>query len=93
MFAMEYKKIGLNVLFYRRAKGWTQQQLSTQSSVSRSRISDIERGREAIKLETLMMLANALEIDYRVLLENKEKSYKNFLGGIYYARESRKSYH
>lgn len=72
MFAMEYKKIGLNVLFYRRAKGWTQQ-LSTQSSVSRSRISDIERGREAIKLETLMMLANALEIDYRVLLENKEK--------------------
>ena len=72
MFAMEYKKIGLNVLFYRRAKGWTQQQLSTQSSVSRSRISDIERGREAIKLETLM-LANALEIDYRVLLENKEK--------------------
>ena len=48
MFAMEYKKIGLNVLFYRRAKGWTQQQLSTQSSVSRSRISDIERGREAI---------------------------------------------
>ena len=73
MFAMEYKKIGLNVLFYRRAKGWTQQQLSTQSSVSRSRISDIERGREAIKLETLMMLANALEIDYRVLLENKEQ--------------------
>ena len=70
---MEYKKIGLNVLFYRRAKGWTQQQLSTQSSVSRSRISDIERGREAIKLETLMMLANALEIDYRVLLESKEQ--------------------
>lgn len=73
MFAMEYKKIGLNVLFYRRAKGWTQQQLSAKSSVSRSRISDIERGRETIKLETLMMLANALEIDYRVLLENKEK--------------------
>ena len=73
MFAMEYKKIGLNVLFYRRAKGWTQQQLSAKSSVSRSRISDIERGREAIKLVTLMMLANALEIDYRVLLESKEQ--------------------
>lgn len=69
MFSMEHRKIGLNVLHHRRMKGWTQEELSAKSDVSRSRISDIERGRQTCKLDTLMMLANAFEIDYKELLK------------------------
>ena len=70
MFCKEYKKIGLNVLFYRRARGWTQEKLSAQSGVSRSRISDIERGRKSFTLDSIMLIAKALEIDYRELLKD-----------------------
>lgn len=69
MFAMEYKRIGLNILYHRRSKGWTQEMLANKSGVSGSRISDIERGKEAFKIDSLMMLAKALEIDYRELLK------------------------
>lgn len=69
MFSMEYKRIGLNILYYRRAKGWTQEMLARKSGVSRSRISDIERGKEAFKIDSLMMIAKALEVDYRELLK------------------------
>ena len=55
MFAMEYKRIGLNILYHRRSKGWTQEMLANKSGVSRSRISDIERGKEAFKIDSLMM--------------------------------------
>ncbi|MBR2139397.1 MAG: helix-turn-helix transcriptional regulator [Phascolarctobacterium sp.] len=70
VFSLEHKKIGLNVLNHRRMKGWTQEDLSAKSGVSRSRISDIERGRQTPKLDTIMMIAKALEIDYVELLKN-----------------------
>lgn len=31
MFAMEYKRIGLNILYHRRSKGWTQEMLANKS--------------------------------------------------------------
>ena len=33
MFAMEYKKIGAKILYYRRLKGWTQRELGIMSGV------------------------------------------------------------
>lgn len=69
MFAMEYKRIGLNILYHRRNKGWTQEMLALKSGVSRSRISDIERGKEAFKIDSLMLIAKALGIDYRMLFK------------------------
>ena len=58
MFQKEYQRIGLN-----------QETLANLSGVSRSRISDIERGCETFKLSSLMLIAKALEIDYRELLK------------------------
>lgn len=69
MFAMEYKRIGLNILYHRRNKGWTQEMLAHKSGISRSRISDIERGKEAFKIDSLMLIAKALGIDYRMLFK------------------------
>jgi len=47
----------------------SQETLATLSGVSRSRISDIERGSEPFKLSSLMLIAKALNIDYRELLK------------------------
>ena len=69
MFTDEYKKIGLNLLLARRRRGLSQEQLSDLSGVSRARISDMERGKETFKLDTLMMLAKAMDMDYQELLK------------------------
>lgn len=69
MYADEYKKIGLNILCKRRIKGLSQEHLASLAKVSRARISDIERGKETFKLDTLLAIANALEMDYKELLK------------------------
>ena len=71
MFTNEYKKIGLNILCARRLKGLSQEELAVKSGVSRSRISDLERGKDVCKLDTLMLLAQALDMDYRELLKSE----------------------
>lgn len=70
MFALEYKKIGIKILSNRRLKGWTQQQLSEKSGVSRARISDIECGKGPYNIESLFLICKALEIDMQILFKN-----------------------
>ena len=65
MFTNEYKKIGLNILRARRIKRLSQEELAAKSGVSRSRISGLERGKDVCKLNTLMLLAQALDMDYQ----------------------------
>lgn len=69
MFAMEYKKIGIKVLASRRLKGFTQKELSELSGVSRPRISDIERGKGPYNLESLLLIAKALNVNIGDLIE------------------------
>lgn len=71
MFAMEYKKIGAKILYYRRLKGWTQGELGIMSGVSSARISDIECGKGPYNIESLMLIAKALDVDITVLMDNK----------------------
>ena len=71
MFAMEYKKIGAKILYYRRLKVWTQRELGIMSGVSRARISDIECGKGPYNIESLMLIAKALDVDITVLMDNK----------------------
>ena len=65
----ECRRIGLNILYRRKELKMTQEALAKLSGVSRSRISDIERGREVFKISSLMLIAEALDIDYRDLLK------------------------
>ena len=64
MFEDIYKRIGFNLLKQRRLKGWTQEQLSERSGVSRSRISKMENGKENLNIESLILIAQSLEIGY-----------------------------
>ena len=66
----ECRRIGLNIMFRRKELQMTQETLANLSGVSRSRISDIERGREVFKISSLMLIAEALRIDYRELFKS-----------------------
>ncbi len=70
MFILEYKAIGAKILYYRRLKGWTQKELSDASGVSRSRISDIECGKGPYNIETILLIVQALKIEYQLLMRN-----------------------
>ena len=69
MFEDIYKRIGFNLLKQRRLKGWTQEQLSERSGASRSRISKMENGKENFNIESLILIAQSLEIDFIELLK------------------------
>lgn len=69
MLKEECRRIGLKIMFRRKELQLTQETLAGLSGVSRSRISDIERGQEVFKISSLLMIAKALQIDYRELLK------------------------
>ena len=64
--------IKLRVKDYRERQGLTQVQLAEKAGVRRATVSDSERGRERIDLETLEKLANALGVDAAMLIEHKK---------------------
>ncbi len=69
MLKEECRRIGLKIMYRRKELQLTQETLAGLSGVSRSRISDIERGQEVFKISSLLMIAKALQIDYRELLK------------------------
>ena len=69
MLKEECRRIGLKIMYRRKELQLTQETLASLSGMSRSRISDIERGQEVFKISSLIMIADALQIDYRELLK------------------------
>lgn len=70
-YADEYKRIGLNISYYRKLRGLTQLQLSEAVDVSRTHLSNIEAPNvdASISLELLLDLAQALDIPVAQLLD------------------------
>lgn len=66
----EYKKIELNIAYHRKLKGLTQLQLAEAVNISRTHMSNIEAPNmpTSISLETLLDIADALEVPAMLLL-------------------------
>ena len=66
-----YIEIGLNISFYRKRIGMTQEQLAEKSGLSRNFISTIEAPNivKPLSLEALFNIAEALDIEAHKLLE------------------------
>ena len=63
------KLLGQRVLLSRRDLGWDQERLASASTVSRSRISEIERGKASnVGVEGIVSLAEALGVSVAYLL-------------------------
>ncbi|ARF67874.1 hypothetical protein B7C51_08575 [Paenibacillus larvae subsp. pulvifaciens] len=59
--------LGKNIKFYRKQKKMTQSELAQKSYMSRTYLSDIERGRQNPSLNTLNSIAKVLNIDIKLL--------------------------
>ena len=77
---MENQKIGKNLAYQRKLKGYTQDILSEKSNVATRTIQRIEKDEVNPQLQTIKLLADALEIevDELIILENpKEEALQN----------------
>jgi len=65
---MDYEDLGNRIRKKRRQMGWTQEMLATKIGVSTSFIGHVERATRTASLETLVEIANALEVSTDYLL-------------------------
>jgi transcriptional regulator with XRE-family HTH domain len=70
----KYIELGLNISFYRRRAGLTQEELAEQADISRSHLSAIEAPNiiRPFSLEILFNLARALHVNPSQLLQFRE---------------------
>ena len=57
-----YKKLGLNIAYYRKDKRYTQEQLAESINVDRTTISKIELAISSASLDVIFSLADALDV-------------------------------
>lgn len=65
---MDYADLGQRVRKQRQALGWTQQTLAKKIGVSTSFVGHVERGSRKASLETLVSIANAMNLSMDYLL-------------------------
>ena len=65
----EYRKLGLNIAYYRKERGLSQIQLADRIDVSRTHMSRIENNDCAVSLDVIFSIAKALEIPVNRLFE------------------------
>ena len=68
----EYKKLGLNIAYYRKERGLSQIQLAEAVDISRTHISRIENNDCAVSLTVIFSIAKALQIPSVKLFEFRE---------------------
>ena len=66
-----YIQLGLNIAYYRKIAGLTQEELAEQSGLCRTYISSIEAPNmiKTVSLEALFRIADTLKVDVSKLLE------------------------
>ncbi len=73
--------IGENIRRLRKEKGWSQRKLSELSGVSHTQIANYETNRTKPTLETIVKIANALDVnisellDYQKFIDNSDWKY------------------
>lgn len=68
---VQYQQLSLNIMYYRKKKEMTQEQLAEEIGVSRTHISNIEALEmdKAMSLDVLFDIANALDVNVGALFE------------------------
>lgn len=59
--------LGERIKFFRKKKGFSQEDLGFKSSLHRTYISEVERGRRNISILNIAKIAKALDIDIKKL--------------------------
>ena len=65
-----YRTLGLNIAYYRKMRGLTQEQLAEKAGIERSRVSETEIAWIGISLDMVYKIADALEVEpYKLFIE------------------------
>ena len=64
--------IGLNIAYYRKLNGMTQEQLGSELNMEQSSISKIERAARGVSIDTLYDIAEELGVEAYQLLKPKD---------------------
>lgn len=67
----DFARIGLNILYYRKQQGITQQKLAELTSYSKNHIQKIETANTSPSVEALLDIAAALNIPIEKLFERR----------------------
>ena len=80
----EYKKLGLNIAYYRKEQGLSQIQLADEIDISRTHMSRIENNDCAVSLDVIFSIAKALNIPVAKLFEFRQNvlQKKYLYGGL-----------
>lgn len=65
----EYKKLGLNIAYYRKERGLSQMQLADMIDISRTHMSRIENNDCAVSLDVIFRIAKSLDVPVAKLFE------------------------
>lgn len=65
----EYKKLGLNIAYYRKSHDLSQMQLADKIDISRTHMSRIENNDCAVSLDVIFRVAKALDVPVVKLFE------------------------
>ena len=67
-----YKQLGLNIAYYRKSKGLSQNQLAEKIDISRTHMSRIETADCAVSLDIIFEICKALEITPKQLFDFRD---------------------
>lgn len=72
-FAGEYRQIGARIMYFRKMRRYTQEELAFRASISASYLSRIERGvyKKGLPLSTIMRIAKALDIELSAIFKSE----------------------
>ncbi|MCL2562823.1 MAG: helix-turn-helix domain-containing protein [Oscillospiraceae bacterium] len=68
----KYRKLGLNIAYYRKEKGYTQLQLSELLNIDRTHMGNIELARSGVSLDILFQMSDLLEIPVHKFFEFRD---------------------
>ena len=74
MFAVRYKKIGAKIVYYRKIRNLTQEELAETVGITPQYLARIENGgySKNVSLSTLMKIAGVLDVTMSQLMEGVE---------------------
>lgn len=67
-----YKKLGLNIAYYRKSRGFSQIQLAEKLNISRTHMSRIETADCAVSLDVIFNICDVLEIKPNKLFDFRD---------------------
>jgi len=71
-YSDKYIKLGLNIAYYRKLRGCTQEQLSEKLGIDRTHIGRIETANVGASLDVIFAIAEALEVPVNKLFEFRD---------------------